>query len=106
VTNRDLAFVSGQIPLEPGGSLVPGGIAEQVHAVLRNVDRCLSAAGSGLDDVVKVVAYLTDRGDFATFNEVYASYFREPRPVRTTILCGLMDERFLVEVDVVAIRPA
>jgi 2-iminobutanoate/2-iminopropanoate deaminase len=106
VTNRDLVFVSGQIPIEPDGSLVPGGIAEQVHGVLRNVERCLSATACGLEDVVKVVAYLTDRGDFATFNEIYASYFREPRPVRTTILCGLMDERFLVEIDVVAMRPA
>lgn len=105
IVSGDLVFVSGQIPIDEEAMLVGGGFAEQVHGVFRNVERCLRAAGCGLDDVVKVVAYLTERESFTEFNEIYAGYFREPRPVRTTIVCALLDERFLVEMDVIAVRP-
>lgn len=104
MVSGEFVFVSGQIPIDEAAMLVEGGFAEQVHGVFRNVERCLRAAGCELDDVVKVVAYLTEREPFSEFNEIYAGYFREPRPVRTTIVCGLLDERFLVEMDVIAVR--
>jgi 2-iminobutanoate/2-iminopropanoate deaminase len=104
IVTGDLVFVSGQVPIDEHGVLVDGGFAEQLHGVLRNVERCLRSADCGFDDVVKVGAYLTGRDSFATFNEIYAGYFREPRPVRTTIVCALLDERFLLEMDVVAVR--
>jgi 2-iminobutanoate/2-iminopropanoate deaminase len=106
VIDGDLVAVSGQVPLGPDGSSVDEDFGAQVNQVLRNLTACLDAAGCEPDHVIKVVAYLTDRRNFATFNEIYAGYFAEPRPVRTTILCGLMDERFLVEIDVIARRPA
>jgi 2-iminobutanoate/2-iminopropanoate deaminase len=102
VVSGDLVAVSGQIPIDVHGELVEGGFAEQLQQVFRNLTACLDAAGCDQRDVIKVVAYLTDRGDFAEFNEGYAAFFAEPRPVRTTIVCGLMDERFLVEIDVIA----
>lgn len=106
VTLDHLVFVSGQIPIDERGELVPGGFAQQAHAVFRNLDRCLAAGGSALDDVVKVVAYLTSRNRFAEFNEIYGGYFPDAtaRPVRTTIVCDLLDERFLIEMDVIAAR--
>lgn len=106
VVSDDLVVVSGQIPLDAQGELIAGGFVEHAHQVFANVETCLRAAGCGLDDTIKVVAYLTDRSHFAQLNEVYAGYFHEPRPVRTTILCGLLDERFLFEMDVIARRPS
>jgi len=99
-------FVSGQIPIDDSGALVGGAFEEQLTQVLDNVERCLRAAGCGMGDVVKTVVYLTDRRHFDLLNLRYGERFAEPRPVRTTILCGLLDERFLVEMDVVAHIPA
>jgi enamine deaminase RidA (YjgF/YER057c/UK114 family) len=105
VISDDLVAVSGQIPVDERGELVAGGFADQVEQVFRNLTVCLEATGCDLDDVIKVVAYLTDRSHAPAFNDLYAPRFAEPRPVRTTIVCGLLDERFLVEIDVLARRP-
>jgi reactive intermediate/imine deaminase len=106
VVSDDLVVISGQIPLDQRGELAGEGFAEQVRQVFANVEACLRAAGCELDDVIKVTAYMTERVDFGELNEIYAGYFAEPRPVRTTILCGLLDERFRFEMDVIARRPS
>lgn len=106
VVSGDLVFVSGQIPIGVDGDLISGGFDEQVRRVFENTQLCLEAAECGFADVVKVVAYLTERTSFARFNQLYAEYFAEPLPVRTTIVCELLDERFLFEMDVIARRPA
>ncbi|HYF94148.1 MAG TPA: Rid family detoxifying hydrolase [Symbiobacteriaceae bacterium] len=98
-------FVSGQVPKKPGTSeLVKGDIAAQTRQVLENVKLTLEAAGSSLADVVKVTAHLADMANFAVFNEVYAGYFPEPRPVRTTVQ-SVMAPGVGVEVDVIALHP-
>ncbi len=106
VATDDLVFVSGQVPVDARGELVDLGLEGQVRAVFQNLETCLQAAGCGLGDVVRVGAYLASRDSFARFNEVYAECFRGIKPVRTTIACGLMDERFLVEIDAIAVRPS
>ena len=78
-------------------------IAEQTRATLANVKAIVEAAGASLSDVVKVNVYLTDLTHFAAMNEVYASFFPEPYPVRTTVQAGLLG--FLVEIDAVAELP-
>ncbi|MEX0985800.1 MAG: RidA family protein [Actinomycetota bacterium] len=105
VATEDLVFVSGQVPVDGDGALAAEDLDGQVRAVIRNVEVCLRAAGSGLGDVVRVGAYLTSRDSFARFNELYAEGFGGAKPVRTTIVCGLMDDRFLVEMDAIAVRP-
>lgn len=98
-------FVSGQVPKLPGTSdLVQGGIAAQTRQVLENVKMTLAAAGASMADVVKVTAHLTDLQEFSIFNEVYATYFPEPRPARTTVQSGL-SPGVRVEVDVIALQP-
>ena len=101
----DLVFVSGQVPVDVHGELVDEELDGQVRAVIRNVETCLSAAGSSLRDVVRVGVYLASRESFARFNEIYAEAFGGTKPARTTIVCGLMDDRFHVEMDVIAMRP-
>ena len=80
-------FASGQIPLDPAtGELVPGDVEAQAERVLRNLAAVLEAAGSGLDGVVRTTIYLTDLGQFARVNGVYARHFPGDRPpARSTV---------------------
>ncbi|WP_293170981.1 RidA family protein [Oceanithermus sp.] len=95
-------FVSGQIPLTPAGELVEGGIEAQTEQALRNLQAVLEAAGSGLDRVVQVSAFLASMDDFARFNEVYARFFSEPYPARAVIEAARLPKDVRVEVACIA----
>jgi reactive intermediate/imine deaminase len=98
------AFTAGQVGFDAQGDIVPGGIAEQTRQALENVRACLAAAGCTMDDVVKVTAFLVDLDDFAGYNEVYAGFFSEPYPARTTVGARL-PTGLLVEIEAVARIP-
>jgi 2-iminobutanoate/2-iminopropanoate deaminase len=99
----DLVFVSGQIPLDPSsGQLVDGGITEQTHRVLKNLDAILRAAGTSFSHVVKTTVYLSDMTDFATVNAIYAEYFPAPAPARATVQAARLPRDVKVEIDVIA----
>ena len=101
----DFVFVSGQSPMLPGTSeICQGGIREQTRQVLENIRTILAAAGCTMADVAKVGAHLANMADFAAYNEVYREYFPEPFPARTTVQ-SVLPGPFLVEIDVVALRP-
>ena len=74
-----------------------------MELTIRNVESVLKAAGSGLEDVVKVTAYLLHMEDFDRYNKVYQQWFPEPRPTRTTVEAKLWGG-ILVEIDAIAIR--
>ncbi|WP_456411885.1 RidA family protein [Oceanithermus sp.] len=95
-------FVSGQIPLTSAGELVEGGIETQTEQALRNLQAVLEAAGSGLDRVVQVSAFLASMDDFARFNEVYARFFSEPYPARAVIEAARLPKDVRVEVACIA----
>ena len=76
-------------------------LSGQENKVLENIKMVLGECGSRMEDVVKVVVYLTDLNDFAAFNEVYKQYFKEPYPVRTLVGAKLLFT-FNVEIDVTA----
>src|SRR4051812_7144851 len=76
-------FTSGQIPLTPEGKLVEGGIEEQTHQVIRNVQAILEAAGLSLNHVVKTTLFIKDMNQFATINEIYGQYFKDHKPARS-----------------------
>ncbi len=95
-------FVAGQGPMNPATSRSAEGVVAQTHQVLRNIRAILEAEGCTLDDVVKVTAHLAHLDDFQAFNGVYAEYFSQPYPVRTTVGSQLLEA--LVEVDVIAYR--
>jgi enamine deaminase RidA (YjgF/YER057c/UK114 family) len=105
VTNGDLVFVSGQVPVDADGQLVDTMLDGQVRAVVKNLKACLAAAGCTFWDVMRVGVYLSSRDSFERMNELYADSFGGCKPARTTIVCGLMDDRYLVEMDLVAVRP-
>jgi 2-iminobutanoate/2-iminopropanoate deaminase len=93
-------YCSGQVPMDPGtGELIEGGIAEQARRCLENLDAVCRAAGTRLKDAARIGIYLTDMSQFAEVNEVYATFFTEPFPVRTTVGVAALPKGALVEMD-------
>lgn len=97
-------FTAGQVGFDENGDLVAGGIEEQTRQAITNVGLCLEAAGCTLRDVVKVTAFLADLDDFAPYNGIYASFFSEPYPARTTVGVSLPGG-LLVEIEAIARIP-
>jgi 2-iminobutanoate/2-iminopropanoate deaminase len=101
----DLVFCSGQIGLDPAtGNLVEGGIAAQAERVLKNLSAVLDAAGLGFADVVKTTIFLADINDFATVNEIYATYMPDPPPARSTFAVAALPKGAIVEIEAIAVR--
>ena len=100
----DYVYLSGQVPLKSDGSVETGSIEDQTRVVMENVKGILGEAGCELSDVIKATAWLSDRADFAGFNKVYAEYFSDAPPTRSTVESRLMID-IRVEVEVTAYKP-
>jgi len=100
VVANGFVFISGQGPADPETGTMPDAFTDQVRQTLRNVQTILEAAGSSLENVVKVNAYVTDLTRFAEFNDVYKEFFQDDPPARTTVGTALLG--ILVEVDCIA----
>jgi 2-iminobutanoate/2-iminopropanoate deaminase len=101
----DFLFVSGQGPIDPAtNEMSYGDIRHETRLVLNNVKRILEAAGASLTDVVRCGVFLRDGGDFGAMNEVYAEFFGEQRPARTTVETKFADSRMKVEIDCIAYK--
>lgn len=101
----DLLFCAGQIPLDPAtGQMVEGGVVEQTVRVLENIGALLASQGLGFAHVVKTTVFLRDLQHFAVMNEVYARYFSEQPPARSTVQVAGLPKDALVEIEVVAAR--
>ncbi|MCX6037853.1 MAG: RidA family protein [Chloroflexi bacterium] len=104
IRTGDLVFTSGQLGLDPAtGSLVPGGIEAETRQALTNLRHVLADAGSGLERVVKTIVFLKDMADFAKMNAVYAEFFTENPPARSTIQAAALPKGGTVEIKAVAI---
>jgi reactive intermediate/imine deaminase len=100
----DFVYVSGQIAIEASGAVSTGPIEQQTKLVLEQIAAILKEAGCTLGDVVKCGCSLQDARDFAGFNKVYATYFPNNPPTRTTLVVQhVLDAR--VEIDCVAYKP-
>jgi 2-iminobutanoate/2-iminopropanoate deaminase len=91
-------FVAGQVPPTKGD------VQDETRQVLTNIKTMLEGVGSSMADVVKVGVYLADPADFAKMNEVYATFFGDNKPVRTTIVCQFIAD-IKVEIDATAYTP-
>ena len=106
IVSGGFAFVAGQAALDPATNEVAGDtIQQQTRQTLKNIGTLLGAAGCGFGDVVKTHAYITRPEYFQGYNAVYAEFFTEPYPARTTVVCSLAQPELLVEIDVIARIP-
>lgn len=106
VMHGGLVYCSGQIALDPKtGQLAKGDVKAQTKRVLENLKAVLEAAGSGCQHALKCTIYLSDMGDFAAVNEVYATFFPQDPPARATVGVASLPKGALVEIDCVAIVP-
>ncbi|HSP05711.1 MAG TPA: RidA family protein [Acidobacteriota bacterium] len=95
-------FLAGQIPLTPDGKMNEGDVVEQTRQVLNNLKAVLAEAGATMDNVVKTTIFLKDLGDFETVNRVYAEYFSEPYPARSTVEAARLPKGARLEIDCIA----
>lgn len=107
IATGNFLFCAGQIPIDPTtNELVAGDITAQTTQVLDNVGAVLRANGMTYSDVVKATVFLTDLGNFAAMNAVYARYFGAPHPARSTIEVAGLPKGADVEIEVIATREA
>lgn len=98
----NMLYTSGQIPLDTSGNIVSGGIEEQTHQVFKNLQAVLHAAETDFDQVIKATVYIKDMNQFPLVNEIYASYFKNHKPARSTVEVARLPKDVLVEIDLIA----
>lgn len=102
----DLVFCAGQGAIDPVTQDVRHGtVEEETERTLRNLGAVLDAAGASFGDVVKTTVFLADMADFAAMNGVYATFFPDPPPARTTVQVAALPKGFKVEIEAIARRP-
>lgn len=102
IISNGTIYVSGQIHSKPDGSVVEGTVKEKVDQIMQNISEILKAADATLDDIVKVVIYVTDMAQMLELNEVYLSYFNKPFPVREAVCVQALPLGATIEISVVA----
>lgn len=100
----EFIFTSGQIALTPSGEFIDGDIVAQTRQVLENLSAILKEADSSLAKVVKTNVFLADMGDFGAMNEIYAEYFGDNKPARSTVAVKTLPKNAKVEIECIAIR--
>jgi 2-iminobutanoate/2-iminopropanoate deaminase len=95
-------YVSGQIHSRPDSTVVDGSVREKVEQIMQNISEILKSAHASLDDIVKVVIYVTDMAQMPELNEVYPAYFKEPFPVREAVCVQALPLGATIEISVIA----
>jgi len=104
IRTEGFVFASGSIGIDPAtGTLVAGGVEAQTRQAIQNLSRVLEAGGSSLKQVVKTTVFLLDMGDFAKMNQVYAGFFGDAPPARSTVQVGALPGGASVEIEAIAI---
>ena len=106
VTTGSLVFTAGQSGIDPAtGDLVSGGIQAETKQTLTNIKAVLTAAGSGMENVVKTTVFLQNMEEFSLMNEVYGTFFAENFPARSTVQVAALPKGAAVEIEAVALQP-
>ncbi|VAX19916.1 RidA/YER057c/UK114 superfamily protein [hydrothermal vent metagenome] len=101
-----MVYTSGQIGLNPhSGELAGDDVETQARQVMANLEAVLGEAGSFFGEVIKSTIYLTDLKDFAIVNEIYAEFFPETKPARSTVQVAALPLGAKVEIDMIATLP-
>ena len=95
-------FISGQLGVSPSGEFAGADVKSQAQRSLQNLQAILSEAGLGFENVVKTTIFLADIADFAAVNEIYAEFFNEPYPARSTVAVKTLPKGGLVEIELIA----
>lgn len=104
IKERGYVYTSGQIALDPAtGTLVEGDFDAQVHRVFKNLEAVLRAGGSDFSRVIKATVYLTDLANFQAMNTIYAQYFGDHKPARTTVGVSQLPKGSSLEIDLIAL---
>lgn len=101
-----MIYTSGQIALLPDGTMLTGGVEEQTEQVMKNLSAVLEAGDASLSNVIKTTIFLADMDDFTKVNEIYAKYFGNHKPARSTVAVKTLPKNALVEVECIALRDA
>jgi len=99
-----LIFCAGQIGIEAKSGNLVGGIKDQTRQVLENLNEILHAAGSSLENVLKVEVFLKNMADFQDMNQVYEKYFKNPYPARATVEVARLPKDALIEISCIAFK--
>ncbi len=98
----DMLYTSGQIALTPAGEMIDGDIHDQARQVLQNLGEVLAAAGATFTDVIKTTIFLVDMDDFIAVNTVYAEFFGDHKPARSTVAVKTLPKNAKVEIECIA----
>lgn len=104
VEAKDMIFISGQIPVDPATGEMITDIKEATRQVLTNIQALLKKTDLDLSSIVKTTIFLKDIKDFPIVNEIYAGFFPEEPPARSTIEASVLPRGALIEIEAVAIR--
>ena len=98
----NMLYTSGQIPVNPQTGEIPEGIEAQAHQALANLKNLLEASGSSMAQVVKTTVFIQNMAEFATVNEIYATYFQSPYPARSCVEAAKLPKGVLIEIEAIA----
>jgi len=101
-----MIYTSGQIALLPDGTMLTGGVEEQTEQVMKNLSAVLKAGDANLSNVIKTTIFLADMDDFTKVNEIYARYFGDHKPARSTVAVKTLPKNALVEIECIALAGA
>ncbi len=102
VVDGDYVHVSGTTGFDYAAMTIDDDVTAQTHQCFRNITAALREAGCTLDDVIRVHYYLTDAASFQQLAPIFGQYFAQARPAATAIVCGLVDARMTIEIEVTA----
>lgn len=105
IVSGGMVFTAGQLGIDPTTRQLAEGVQAQTRQALENVKAVLEAAGASLDQVVKTTVFLQDMNDFAAMNEVYATFFIDAPPARSTVQVAKLPLGGLVEIETIAVVP-
>jgi enamine deaminase RidA (YjgF/YER057c/UK114 family) len=104
LVDGEWVFVSGTTGFDYAAMTIAEDVVEQTHQCFRNIAAALAEAGASLADVVRARYYVTEPAHFATVAPIFGQYFGAIRPTSTAIVCGLVDPRMKIEIEVTARR--